>query len=423
MTTVLIVIFIVGYLLITLEHKIRINKAATALMTGALCWTAYVLASPEKEIVGAELEHHLGQLSGILFFLLGAMTIVEIIDAHDGFEIITTRISQRNKVKLMWIVCFIAFFLSAVLDNLTTSIVMVSLLRKLIKDKEDRWLFIGMVIIAANAGGAWSPIGDVTTTMLWIGGQITTLNIITKLIIPCIACLVVPLLILSFILKGTIERPAVTESARRKLPLKKQLFVLFSGIVILIFVPVFKTLTGLPPYMGILLGLGVLWILTGMVHRGNKEDKQSFSVEYALRKIDTPSILFFFGILVSVAALESAGLLTLLANKLNESIASEKVIVLLIGALSAIIDNVPMVAAVQGMYDLSSYPQDHPFWELLSYSTGTGGSALIIGTAAGVAAMGMENITFNWYLRKISLLAIAGYAAGAGVYLLQEMVF
>ena len=420
MSSILIFLFIAGYALITIEHKIRINKAAIALVTGMISWTVYILASPVKETVLTQLGHHLGEMSGILFFLLGAMTIVELIDAHDGFNIITTRITQKSKVKLLWIICFIAFFLSAVLDNLTTAIVMVSLLRKLISEKNDRWLFTGMVIIAANAGGAWSPIGDVTTTMLWIGGQVTTLNIISKLIIPCTACLLAPLAVLSFIAKGNVTRPAtVTNEAGT--PLKRQLFILSSGILILILVPVFKTLTGLPPYMGMLTGLGLLWILTGIGQRRIAEDKPNLSVEYALRKIDTPSILFFFGILMCIAALQSAGILQGLAEWLTRNIQSERAVVLCIGGLSALIDNVPMVAAVQGMYSLAVYPPDHSFWELLSYSTGTGGSALIIGTAAGVAAMGMEHITFTWYLKKISLLAILGFFAGAGVYFLQEM--
>jgi Na+/H+ antiporter NhaD/arsenite permease-like protein len=419
MSSILILLFIAGYALITVEHKIRINKAAIALVTGMLSWTVYMMASPEKETVLTQLEHHLGEMSGILFFLLGAMTIVELIDAHDGFNIITTRITNTRKVKLLWIICFIAFFLSAVLDNLTTSIVMVSLLRKLINEKEDRWLFTGMVIIAANAGGAWSPIGDVTTTMLWIGGQVTTLNIISKLILPCIACLLAPLAVLSFLVKGNITRPAVV-THESTTPLKRQLFILSSGVLILILVPVFKTFTGLPPYAGMLTGLGILWILTGIGQSRIAKDKPNLSVEYALRKIDTPSILFFLGILMCVAALQSAGILLGLAEWLTHNIENERAVVLCIGALSALIDNVPMVAAVQGMYSLTVYPPDHSFWELLSYSTGTGGSALIIGTAAGVAAMGMEHITFTWYLRKMSLLALLGFLAGAGVYFLQE---
>lgn len=424
MTTLLLLVFIVGYLVITLEQKLNINKAATALVTGVLCWTIYILYTPDKHIVNEVLTHHLGELSGILFFLLGAMAIVELIDAHDGFDIITNRITQTHKVKLLWIICLLTFFLSAILDNLTTTIVVVSLLRKLIKNDNDRMLFAGMVVIAANAGGAWSPIGDVTTTMLWIGGQITTLNIILKLFLPSLACLVVPLLYLSLKLKGNVDRPATLgRNESEKLTAKQQSTVLFSGVIILILVPVFKTLTHLPPYMGILLGLGILWIITEILHGGkDDEDKHVLSVVYALRKIDTPSVLFFFGILVSIAALQSAGVLTGFANWMTTTLSNENLIGLSLGLISAVIDNVPLVAAVQGMYTLSDYPADHYFWELLAYCTGTGGSALIIGSAAGVAAMGLEKISFFWYLKKISLLALLGYLAGAGVYMLQEII-
>jgi Na+/H+ antiporter NhaD/arsenite permease-like protein len=367
----------------------------------------------------------MGELSGILFFLLGAMTIVELIDVHDGFNIITNRIRQTNRKKLLWIISFITFFLSPLLDNLTTTIVMVSLLRKLIDEADDRLVFIGMVVIASNAGGAWSPIGDVTTTMLWIGGQITALNIILQVFLPSLVCLLVPLLVLTFQLKGEITRPAVVENEKfSDLTKKQQTIVLFSGILILILVPVFKTITHLPPYMGILIGLGVLWIITEVMH-GNKPDneKNFLSVSHALRKIDTPSILFFLGILLSIAALQSTGILSSIAGKISTTIGNEKLIVLSIGLLSSIVDNVPLVAASQGMYDLSQYPTDHYFWEFLAYCTGTGGSILIIGSAAGVAAMGMEKINFFWYLKKISLLALLGYFAGAGIFILQHIIF
>lgn len=425
MTTFLLLVFIAGYIVITLEQKLKIDKAATALVTGALCWTVYILCTPDKQGVNEVLTHHLGELSGILFFLLGAMAIVELIDAHDGFDIITNRITQTHKVKLLWIICLLTFFLSAILDNLTTTIVVVSLLRKLIKKDEDRMLFAGMAVIAANAGGAWSPIGDVTTTMLWIGGQITTQNIILKLFLPSLVCLAVPLIFLSFKLKGSVERPLLSErNGSQKLTARQQSIVFFSGVIILILVPVFKTLTHLPPYMGILLGLGILWIITEILHGGkDQEDKHAFSAVYALRKIDTPSVLFFFGILVSIAALQSAGLLAGFANWMAATIGNENLIGLSLGLLSAIIDNVPLVAAVQGMYSLADYPVDHYFWEFLAYCTGTGGSALIIGSAAGVAAMGIEKISFFWYLKKITALAIMGYLAGAGVYMLQGLLF
>lgn len=422
MEAILIVIFILGYALITVEHTIKVNKAAIALVTGGLCWTVYIWFATDIHHVSEQLTEHLGELSGILFFLLGAMTIVELIDAHDGFDIITTRIKQTDKRKLLWIISIITFFLSAVLDNLTTTIVIVSLLRKLVYKQDDRLFFAGMVVIAANAGGAWSPIGDVTTTMLWIGGQITTLNIIQKLLLPSLVCLIVPLLVLSFTFKGRIESPSFHESKTNHAFSKKQQTVVFVlGVLIMVLVPVFKTITHLPPYMGILIGLGILWIITEIIH-GKKEEKykQTLSVAYALRKIDTPSILFFLGILISIAALQSSGILAGLANWLTHKVANENIIVLSLGFLSAIVDNVPLVAATQGMYNLSQYPTDHYFWEFLAYCTGTGGSTLIIGSAAGVAAMGMEKINFFWYLKKISLLAIIGYLGGAVVYILQH---
>jgi Na+/H+ antiporter NhaD/arsenite permease-like protein len=423
MIAIIITIFVLGYVAIAMEHNIKLNKAASALITGVLCWTVYIIYMPDKHLINEQLTDHLGELSGILFFLLGAMTIVELIDAHDGFNVITDKITQTNKKPLIWIISFITFFLSAILDNLTTTIVIVSLLRKLIKDDNDRLYFIGIVVIAANAGGAWSPIGDITTTMLWIGGQITAFNIIAKLIIPSLFCLIIPLLFVSIKLKGNVERTDNTIEKNTSLPKKQQKIVLFSGIIILILVPVFKTFTHLPPYMGILLGLGILWIITEIIH-GNKEEeeKHSFSVVQALRRIDTPSILFFLGILVSIAALQSTGILVNLAEYMTAKIGNENIIVMSIGLLSSIVDNVPLVAASQGMYSLTQYPPDHYFWEFLAYCTGTGGSALIIGSAAGVAAMGMEKINFFWYLKKISWLALIGFFSGAFVYILQDWI-
>ena len=425
MTGLIISIFIVGYIAIAFEHVIKINKAAIALVTGVLCWTVYILLSPDKNLVSEELTHHLGELSGILFFLLGAMTIVELIDAHDGFNLITSRINQTDTRKLLWIIAFITFFLSAVLDNLTTTIVVISFLRKLIRNEKDRLFFAGIVVVAANAGGAWSPIGDVTTTMLWIGGQITASNIIIKLILPSLVCLIIPLVYLSFKLKGNVERPVLeSNSINQVLSYKHQSIVFFSGIIILLLVPVFKTVTNLPPFMGILIGLGILWIITEIIHgKKDEEDKHILSVVHALRKIDSPSILFFLGILVSISALQSTGILTHLAQWLTTSLKNDSTIVISIGLLSAIVDNVPLIAATQGMFDLNQYPTDHYFWEFLAYCTGTGGSVLIIGSAAGVAAMGMEKISFFWYLKKISLLALLGYFAGAITYMLQHKIF
>jgi NhaD family Na+/H+ antiporter len=420
MNLLIIIIFVFGYLAISVEHSIRINKAASALLTGVLCWSVFALMSSEKEIVSEELAHHLSDISGILFFLLGAMVIVELIDAHDGFEIITERIQTTNKKKLVWLVGFITFFLSAVLDNLTTTIVMVSLLRKLIPQHKDRLLFAGLIVIAANAGGAWSPIGDVTTTMLWIGHQITTVNIIIKTILPSLVCFLIPAFLISRQMNGTLDR---TEEKKEKLRStafeRRTVFII--GVCSLLFVPVFKTITHLPPYMGIVFGLGLMWIITEMIHSGKDDaEKGLFSVNHALRKIDTPSILFFLGILLAVSSLQSTGVLTSVAKSLENSIGNISIISIIIGLLSAIVDNVPLVAAAQGMYTLEQYPTDHYFWEFLAYCAGTGGSILIIGSAAGVAAMGMERIQFGWYLKKIAWLALVGYLAGAAVFLLQH---
>lgn len=425
MNTWIIVIFIIGYLVIALEHVTRINKAATALLTGVLCWTVFVLSSAESHLAADSLTHHLGDVAGILFFLLGAMTIVELIDAHDGFQLIIQRIQTTNKKKLVWLIAFFAFFLSAILDNLTTAIVMVSLLRKLIGDKKERWLLAGLVIIAANAGGAWSPIGDVTTTMLWIGKQVTASNIIIKTFMASLVCMLIPTAIIAAQMKGNVTRPLPTEkNADLTTTALQQNIIFWTGIGCLLFVPVFKTITHLPPYMGILFGLGLMWVVTEIIHKGkDEEEKGILSVNHALQKIDTPSILFFLGILLSVAALQTSGVLGTVASSMNNSIGDIKVITVFIGLLSAIVDNVPLVAAAQGMYGMDQYPTNHYFWEFLAYCAGTGGSCLIIGSAAGVAAMGLEKIDFFWYLKKIGWLALIGYLAGAATYLLQLQLF
>ena len=420
MTAIIAIIFILGYLAIAFEHPLKINKAASALLTGVVCWTLYALWGSDKDLVSENLGHHLSDIAGIIFFLHGAMVIVELIDAHDGFEVITQRIQTTSKRKLVWIVGIITFFLSAVLDNLTTTIVMVSLLRKLIPSNKDRLMFAGLVVIAANAGGAWSPIGDVTTTMLWIGNQITTTNIIVKTLLPSLVCFFVPALVISLQMKGSIE-PAEQKKEKLFSTIKERKTVFIIGLASLLFVPVFKTVTHLPPYMGIVFGLGLMWVLTEMVH-SEKDDAEKglLSVNHALRKIDSPSILFFLGILLAVSALQSTGILTSIASSLDRSIGNISAITIIIGFLSAIVDNVPLVAAAQGMYGLERYPTDHFFWEFLAYCSGTGGSILIIGSAAGVAAMGMEGIRFGWYLKKIAGLAILGYLAGAAVFLLQH---
>ena len=424
MVSIIVLIFVIGYAAIAMEHPLKINKAATALITGVLCWTVFALYATDKHAPAHLLTENLGEVAGILFFLMGAMTIVELIDAHDGFEIITTRINTTSKRKLVWIIGFITFFLSAVLDNLTTTIVLVSLLRIIIPDKKERLLFAGLVIIAANAGGAWSPIGDVTTTMLWIGGQITAGSIIVQTIIPSLVCFLLPAFIISRQVKGNAER--VQEAAEKKEftnTQRERNTVFWVGIGSLLFVPVFKTVTHLPPYMGVLLGLGVMWVITEKIHSKKDEaERGQLSVNHALRKIDTPSILFFLGILLSIAALQATGVLTNLATAMDESIGNIKIITISIGLLSAIVDNVPLVAAAQGMYGLEQYPTGHFFWEFLAYCAGTGGSCLIIGSAAGVAAMGLEKIEFFWYMKKIGWLALVGYLAGAGVFILQHYI-
>jgi Na+/H+ antiporter NhaD/arsenite permease-like protein len=331
MIALLIATFVFGYILIAFEHVIKINKSAIALITGVVSWSIYILSAPSKELVNEQLTEHLGALSGILFFLLGAMTIVELIDSHNGFEIITSRIKQTDKRILLWIIGFLTFFLSAILDNLTTTIVIVSLLRKLIRHPQDRLFFIGIVVIAANAGGAWTPIGDVTTTMLWIGGQITTANIMMKLFLPSIVCLAVPLIVLSFQLRGAVERPQIGEEQEKpELSASHQSIIFFSGVLMLILVPVFKTFTHLPPYLGMLGGLGILWVITEVMHGKKAEtEKHPFSVVQALRKIDTSSILFFFGILISIAALESSGILAEVAKWMTNTISNLNIIVIL----------------------------------------------------------------------------------------------
>jgi len=422
MSNILItIIFVIGYLAIITEHKIRFNKAASALIAGTLSWTIFMVFSSTKETVTESIATHMADISGILFFLLGAMTIVELIDSHDGFDIITQRIRTRNKRVLLWIMSLITFFLSALLDNLTATIVMVSLTRKLISDERDRWFFVGIIIIAANAGGAWSPMGDVTTTMLWIGNQITAVNIILKLILPSLVCLFVPLTIATFMIKpGMVDLPGNTEIKHNNASVVEKNLVFFTGMFALLFVPFFKTLTHLPPFIAMLLALGIMWGLTEIIHRKKHgKEKGPYSVTQALKQIDTSTILFFLGILLCISALQSSGILVSWSGYLITHIPNQSITILSIGILSAIVDNVPLVAAVQGMFPLTLYPTDHYFWEFLAYATGTGGSILIIGSAAGVAAMGMERITFFWFIKRITFLALLGYLSGALVYILM----
>jgi Na+/H+ antiporter NhaD/arsenite permease-like protein len=410
-----IIVFILGYLAITLEHPLKINKTATALVTGVLVWTIYAISTGDA----SELGHHLASTSEILFFLLGAMTLVELVDAHQGFYFVSRLIKTDRVIKLLWIVGLITFFMSAVLDNLTTSIVMVTLLRKLISNKETRKYFVGIVVIAANAGGAWSPIGDVTTTMLWIGGQISATGIIQSLLLPSLVALLVPLIVASYVLKNQAIGQAAASVALSSTEERDGKIMLFAGAGSLIGVPIFKTLTHLPPYMGILLALGIVWILSELLHSEKDEEaKKHLSVGYALTKIDTSSILFFLGILLAIGGLESFGYLHALSDQLAHALGNQNLIVTIIGLASAVVDNVPLVAATMGMYSLTDFPMDHVMWEYLAFCAGTGGSILIIGSAAGVAVMGMEKIEFGWYLKKIGFLALLGYFAGAGLYLL-----
>lgn len=423
----LLAVFVLGYLAIVFEHPLGVNKSASALAAGVLCWTIYAVQG-DTHLVNEQLGHHLGEVSAILFFLLGAMTIVELIDAHDGFELITSRIHTVNRRKLLVIIAALSFVLSAVLDNLTASIVMISLVRKLVPGDTDRKYYAGIVIVAANSGGVWSPIGDVTTTMLWVGGQVTTTSLVTHLVLPALVSILVPLAWIGWRMKGTIDlaettAPTAVESQRIPTPAWERKFVLFSGIAVLVFVPVFKTLTHLPPYTGMLLGLAVLWTATELIHKRKPEEgKGPLSVVHALQRVDTPSVLFFLGILLAISALESTGALSALARFLDDAIGNVHVVTLAIGLSSSIVDNVPLVAASQGMYSLATFPQDHQFWLFLAFCAGTGGSILIIGSAAGIAVMGIQRVTFGWYVRHISLPALLGYGAGALTYLAMSGV-
>ncbi len=466
--TLMAVVFVLGYLAIALEFNIHVDKAASAILTAILLWTLMVIggdvlfadhiasaghsvseagAGHVSAFLNSELREHLAEIAEILFFLIGAMVIVETVDAHDSFSVITDRITTTNATKLLWVVGILTFFMSALLDNLTTTIVMISLLRKLVGDKHLRWWFVGMVVVSANAGGAWSPIGDVTTTMLWIGNQITVTQIISNIIVPSMVAAIIPMAVLSLMLKGkVIERPTEEQLAdatagghgggyaEEDMPAKLKIAVLVLGVGALVFVPVFKSLTHLPPYMGMLLGLSVLWIFTEVVHRTSAwETKQHATVVSVLKRVEMSSVLFFLGILLAVASLSTAGHLANTASFLDNTFSNIYIINVLIGLLSSVVANVPLVAGAMKMYPLltdaqlaeftgqaliskSAFAQDGNFWHFLAYCAGTGGSCLIIGSAAGVAAMGMEKIPFFWYLKRISWLALIGYLAGAGVY-------
>lgn len=438
----MLVIFILGYACIALEHKIKIDKSATALFMFGIIWAIYAMFSGNSDF-NTELLGHLGSTCETLIFLIGAMTIVEIIDTHGGFSIITDHINTRNKKRLIWLLAVVTFFMSAVLDNMTTTIIMIMMLRRIINSPKERWLFAGIIIIAANCGGAWSPIGDVTTIMLWMRGNISSSCLISYLILPCIVSLIIPVLFAS----RRLDNKRLPSSAMREyvaLPegVGKRFSkgVLIAGVAGLLFVPVFKSLTGLPPYLGIIFSLGALWIFTELIYNKKKKTMEEAKnrVSKIIQRIDMPTILFFLGILMSVAGLQSAGILNSAANFLDTNIHEVFTIASIVGVLSSIIDNVPLVAACMGMYPLQdaasvaacadpTYMQmflpDGLFWILLTYCAGVGGSILIIGSAAGVVAMGLEKIDFTWYFKNISLLAFVGYVAGIVVIFIESLIF
>jgi Na+/H+ antiporter NhaD/arsenite permease-like protein len=418
----IVTIFIIAYAVIALEQPLGINKSASALLGAGLLWAVYAAQGGDPALIDRQLEASVSSTAQIIFFLIGAMTIVEVIDAHDGFEVITSLVRTRKQVNLMWLVGFVTFFLSAILDNLTTTIVMIALMKKLLDNHDDRLFFAAMIVIAANAGGAWSPIGDVTTTMLWIGGQITPLAIVRGVFLPSLVNLVIPLLVVTTRLRGRqIVPPQAQPRDLARATVFERNLIFYLGLGILVLVPAFKTVTHLPPFMGILFGLGLLWLVGELLHRNKtEEEKQHLTLADALTRIDMSAIVFFLGILLAVAVLEHTRILEMLANWLDANIGRQDVIVIALGLLSAIVDNVPLVAASMGMYGLAHYPTDSFLWEFVAYCAGTGGSILIIGSAAGVAAMSLERIHFFWYVRRISGLALLGYFGGVIVYVVQH---
>ena len=409
----MVVTFVIGYFLITIEHVTKINKTSIALLMAIICWCLqFINQAQSQENNVAYLSEHLANISQVIFFLFCALTIVEIINAHKGFSLISRNIQILSKRKLLWTIGIITFFLSSILDNLTTTIIMVTLLRKLTEPGEDRLLLGGAVVIAANAGGAWTPIGDVTTTMLWIGGQVSTLAIMRSLFLPSMACLGAALAILSFPLKGDFSKQVHQETEKLE-PLGEAVFWL--GIGCLIFVPVFKIATGLPPFMGIIFGLGLMWLLTDLAHQ-KFDERAHLRVPNVMSRIDVSGVLFFLGILLAIDALHTAGILNDVATWMSRTIYNPEWVAIAIGLISAVVDNVPLVAAAMGMYSMSQFPADSSFWNSIAYCAGTGGSILVIGSAAGVAFLGLEKVQFFWYLRRIGFAAFVGYFAGIGVY-------
>ncbi len=439
MVATIVLIFTLGYLAIALEHPLRLNKTVPALLMAALMWASLSigLSRGDLQIIDSNhhtysmlgqgftdtLLHHLGKTAEILVFLIGAMTIVEIVDLHRGFDILKAWVKTRSKRKLLWLICIVAWVLSAIVDNLTATIISVTLIRKLIPHHRDRWWYAAMVVIAANAGGAWSPIGDVTTTMLWIAPRVSALGLVDRLVIPSVICMALPTFIASFLpaFSGEIKMKSAGEDKEAELLLSSRT-LLFLGLGGIVFVPVFKALIHLPPYIGMTFSLGLVWLVSEYIHPEEdftKERRHAYSVNRALARIELSSVLFFLGILLAVAALEALvvngeGTLRYLAGVLDRAIPNRDIVIILIGLVSAIVDNVPLVAASIGMYDA---PIDDHIWQFIAYTAGTGGSVLIIGSAAGVVAMGMEKINFIWYLKRIAWLALIGFSAGAAVYL------
>ncbi|MBQ8705321.1 MAG: sodium:proton antiporter NhaD [Paludibacteraceae bacterium] len=439
LTICIVTLFVIGYLCIALESVTEINKAAIALLMCVGCWTLLMVAPGiyYPEIAPAEvvhhisevIEHHLGDAAGTLFFLMGAMTIVEIVDTNGGFNFVRDTMKTRSKRKLLWRVAFMTFCLSAILDNLTTSIVMIMVLRKLVQSREERLVYAALIIIAANSGGAFSPIGDVTTIMLWIKGVITTQGVITEIFLPSLLSMLVPAFILQYSLKGKFDKEQNLQKADVSAFTTRQRNIIFwLGVGGLVFVPIFKTITHLPPFMGILLVLGVLWTTTEIFHHQiAEEDTMAKRVSDLLSKIDLSTIMFFLGILMAVAVLQEIGVLTMLGEGLNEAFDGNYYLITgIIGVLSSIVDNVPLVAGCMGMYPVAEagpMAVDGIFWQLLAYCAGVGGSMLIIGSAAGVVVMGLEKITFGWYMKKITWIAFAGYLAGILFYWLERTLF
>ena len=458
MILVFIVIFLLGYLAIALEHPLKVDKAASALLLGMLLWVVYAFFAVDLIPANhaAELAHYveanalqasslahqcmsyllnhqiveaLGDITQTLFFLIGAMTIVEIIDVHEGFSVITGKITTRRKRQLLAVVCAVTFFLSSVLDNLTTTIVMLMLLRKIVADKSERWVYASMVVVAANTGGAWSPIGDVTTIMLWVKGNVTTGALISFVLLPSIVALAVPLAVVARGLRGDVVSPPRRVTTSPVASYGERRLILCLGIAALLFVPIFKSITHLPPFIGVLFSLGLLWVYTECFYNYKKLEKsREMRVSTVVKRIDMSTILFFFGILMAVSVLQISGILAMAARWLDTEVHNVYLINVLLGGMSSIVDNVPLVAAAQGMYPIAApdavgyaanYMVDGTFWEFLSYCAGVGGSLFIIGSAAGVVAMGIEKIPFGWYMRRFTLVALAGYLAGALVYFIE----